>query len=99
MSSTALTQAEEVVSLFFRGKDGADPPSPPPELRSFSVRLEAWRLAQIDSMAEAADVSRNAMAVRLLVIGINAVMHAMPQEVRAVTFPEEIFQPDDQGVF
>ncbi len=97
--SISRTPAQEVASLFFRETHGAGPPAPPPELRTFSVRLEATRLAQIEAMAQVADVSRNAMAVRLLEVGINAVMHEIPPEVRTEIFPEGTFEPDHQGDF
>lgn len=74
-----MVTAREVVNLFLQNDEG-----PPDELdiRSVTVRMDASRLAYIDSMAEHASVSRNVMANHLLSLGIGQVMNELPDAIR-----------------
>ncbi len=77
--------ARQVASLFVIEKNQPDEEidhDPDGPLRAFSVRLPEGRLAYIDAMAEAADVSRNVMANELLRVGLSAVLAELPDVVR-----------------
>lgn len=74
-----MVTSREVVNLFLQNDEG------PPEdldIRSITVRLDASRLAYIDSMAEHAGISRNGMANHLLALGIGQVMAELPDVIR-----------------
>lgn len=74
-----MVTSREVVNLFLQNDEG-----PPDEvdIRSVTVRMDSERLAYIDSMAEHASVSRNAMANHLLSLGIGQVMGELPDPIR-----------------
>lgn len=74
-----MVTTREVVNLFLQVDE-----EPPDELdiRSVTVRMDASRLAYIDSMAEHASVSRNVMSNHLLGLGIGQVMAALPDAIR-----------------
>jgi hypothetical protein len=74
-----MVTAREVANLFLQNDE-----APPEELdiRSVTVRMDASRLAYIDSMAEHASVSRNVMANHLLSLGIGQVMGELPDVIR-----------------
>lgn len=74
------TPAEEVARMFWR-HEGEEPDEDGP-VKSFSVRLPGSQLAWIDSLASAAELSRNAMANHLLRVGISAVLAHLPDPVR-----------------
>ena len=69
----------EVLSLFLRPAGEVEPP---PVLKAASVRMPAKTLAYIDAMAEAADLSRNGMAVQLIEWGIQHALGELPDEIR-----------------
>jgi hypothetical protein len=77
-----VSPAEEVARLFYR-VPGEDPEDESP-LRTVTVRLPESRLVWIDAMAEEADLSRNAMLVNLLRVGVSSVMGSLPDEVREI---------------
>ena len=68
-----------VAALFYRGNEvGPDED----DLKGFSVRTSASRLAYLDVMAENAGVSRNRMVNELLRVGMDAVLGELPDVIR-----------------
>jgi hypothetical protein len=78
MARRNLSAAEEVASLFVRD---APPPDAAADLRQISQRLPVQTLARIDALAEHAELSRNAMVLELLRVGIASVQSCLPPVV------------------
>lgn len=74
-----MVTSREVANLFLQQDDPDDEVG---EMRVATIRMDAGRIAFIDSMAEQAGVSRNVMANHLLGVGIGAVMAELPDVIR-----------------
>lgn len=56
--------------------------APPPALKALSLRMPQKAFLYVQHMAEAADLSRNAMAIQLLEWGIAHALSRLPDEMR-----------------
>jgi predicted transcriptional regulator len=65
--------------IFLRPHDDAAPPAP---LKALSIRMPQRAFRYVQHMAEAADLSRNAMAVQLIEWGIAHALSRLPDEMR-----------------
>lgn len=74
-----MVTSREVANLFLQQDEPDDEVG---SMRVATIRMDAGRLAFIDSMAEEAGVSRNVMANHLLGVGIGAVMAELPDVIR-----------------
>ena len=71
--------AADPFEIFLRPHDAA---VPPPPLKAMSVRMPDTAFRYVQHMAEAADLSRNAMAVQLIEWGIAHALSRLPDEMR-----------------
>jgi len=77
--------------IFLRPCDDTAPPLP---LKALSVRMPQEAFRYVQHMAEAADLSRNAMTVQLIEWGIAHALSRLPDEMR-----DEIQNSVDQETF
>lgn len=83
---------QDVADVFLN----ADPPEPTPVLKALSVRMPADVAAYIERLAEAADLSRTAMAVCLLRWGIDFALHELPPDMH-VSIVSDVEGPEAAG--
>jgi hypothetical protein len=77
MNQGVIDMRDDIFRTFIR----PEPSGPAPVIKGISLRIPADLLAYVDSMAEHADLSRNAMGTLLLQWGIDHALLNLPEEI------------------